>query len=75
MLDGPLTGQDVREATEPTIVITFDDHGNMKLNSTPDVGLDKLVLAGWLLVRQANILANEPPPIPRIIPAHGRVDG
>lgn len=43
---------------EPTIVITFDDHGNMKLNTTPDVDLGKLVLASWLLMRQANLIAD-----------------
>lgn len=43
---------------EPTIVITFDDHGNMKLNATPNVDIGKFVLAAWLLTRQANGIAD-----------------
>jgi hypothetical protein len=53
------------------IVITFDDHGNMKLNTTPDVDLGKMVLASWLLMRQAGLVADGIPRTGIVLPKRG----
>lgn len=48
----PVDTDPVVEAT--TIVITFDEGGNMRLQATPDVTIQNFVLAAWLCTSSAN---------------------